>query len=54
VIGVLPGKYLEVLSSAASGDIRSISDGKSLHIKTEFGLDEKLPLPKPTSAILIF
>jgi hypothetical protein len=40
-----PGKYSEISSSPATGEIRSIHDGTMMHITTDYGLDRKLPVP---------
>ncbi|MEO6334253.1 MAG: hypothetical protein ABIO91_04645, partial [Pyrinomonadaceae bacterium] len=41
----LPNKYVEVSTSPATGEIWSASDGKDMHIRTDYGLDKKFPLP---------
>jgi hypothetical protein len=47
----LPDKYAEISASAWSGEIRNIHDGKTMHVKTDFGIDQKMPAP-PSSVDL--
>jgi hypothetical protein len=49
--GDMPGnKYSEITSSAMTGEIRSINDGKLIHVQTDFGVDRKLPVLRETSS----
>ncbi len=44
--GELPNKFAEISSSPSTGELRSIYDGKVMHLKTEFGMDRKTPQPR--------
>jgi carboxyl-terminal processing protease len=44
VYGEKGGKYVEINRNPGTGEIRSIYDGKETHIKTDFGIDRKLPI----------
>ncbi|HUR97127.1 MAG TPA: S41 family peptidase [Pyrinomonadaceae bacterium] len=46
----LPNKYAEISSSPATGEIWSANDGKVMHVKTDFGLDKKIPVPESAAA----
>ena len=38
-----PSKYAEILSSASSGEIREIHDGKTITIQSDYGLTQEIP-----------
>ncbi len=38
-----PNKYVEIIRSASSGEVRDIRNGKTLTVQTEFGLEQEAP-----------
>ncbi len=46
----LPNKYVEISNSIVTGEVRSINDGNSMRVQTEFGVDRKFPNPPGLTA----
>ncbi|MGQ0542325.1 MAG: S41 family peptidase [Blastocatellia bacterium] len=40
-----PNKYAEITTSPSIGEVRDIRDGKSIHVKADYGAERKLPFP---------
>ncbi len=40
-------KYAEILHSPSTGFVKDIRDGKTIHIKSDWGVDQVMPFPSP-------